>query len=312
MNRKPIAGLNTDYDREANPDNVWWVDDQNMFLQNTPWDKDNGKHDALFRTGFAYAVYGEKVLRDGIMSCMNIGVFWFFDEEFLVPYRYPAVGYQLTTSRDQLSGAIIGLAINGDWDKIQWICDNLKWKISDKFNQTIDFYLWQKSMNESNNRKLYGLLFHLVSLVMVSLVLPWNAFIRFIGGYKSVNQDDFKSESPDTLSRATKVMNKMMYPTFAFFIWVWQVYVSPNSIIKRPLQLLMRLECEKSNYVLRMLLGDKNIYLDQITDYKSMHGLRWNNRLDKSTNDGMWTLSDDEKKFNDLDSDMLRWCYLNT
>jgi len=42
-----------------------------MLQQNSSWnpDGDNGKGDALWRTGIAYIAYGEQIIKEGIVSC---------------------------------------------------------------------------------------------------------------------------------------------------------------------------------------------------------------------------------------------------
>jgi len=276
----------------------FFVDDYGLMLSRSEnWDTNptHGIGDALYRTALFYIIYpNEKRLKQAIMSCFIV------EKGVLTIKRHPTIN-ESNVSRDQIAAALIALKINGDIDELSFILNNLPIKLSNKAFQTLDFYLWQKSLLGS---KTFSFLFCLLTYLIFLFVVPFNKLVRKILGFKSVPPEQWTF--PGRMSKTKQALSKALFPPYAFFLLVWQVYVCPNNRIKKNLKKLLLLECEESNYVLRGLLGEKVITQKLIDTYQS-RGLRWTNRLDESCLLSLNPLTQEEKQFNDLDLDLLKY-----
>lgn len=294
------------------PNHLYYVDQYGMMLRKKrSWEKDDGLGDALWRTSIAYLIYKNEEnsinLLNGITSC-----FVKVEKEgggyYYQAYRHPTLN-PTDTSRDQVNAAIAALYLTGHKLLAIDYAKHLPIKISPKFKQTIDFRLWLKTISTegaAQNRNLE--LYFWVSYIMGNFVISWNRIIRKLAGFKSKPLKDFKSDWHN-LNKIQKILAKMQFPTYAFFLWVLQIATLPNSVQKNDLCDLLLKECEPSNYALRLLLGDSSITENVIKEHISQFGLRWNNRLDDSTNDSMRALTDEETEYNDIDLDFLKYCF---
>jgi hypothetical protein len=281
-----------------------FVDENNMFLhRNWDWepDGDSGKGDALWRTGIAYMVYEDIALLRGIVSCLK------YVDGYWQAYRYPEEWSKKTVSRDQIVSALVGLK-EKKFDISNDIASEFKWKLSEKYNQTIDFHLWLRALG---GNPLWVNTFYLVSTIMILFIIPWNRFWRWVGNFKTKTQEEFRSLSSKDLSWIRRLASKLSFPTYAFYLWCWQVYVLPDNWLREVLQKLMLMECERSNHVLRIILGAEITEEEKwkIRNYKSMRDFRWNRRLNDSTNNGLRIAKYSETWYNDLDRDLLVYLY---
>lgn len=306
--------------KEDDPYLIYYVDKWGMMLQRSfPWEqtKDDGKGDALWRTAFSYLIYhkeeNSEMLLNGIKSCFIKKAHQEYpDGYYYQVYRHPDnIGkFQSTVSRDQVNAAFVALKLTGQQELLDEYIKHMPIQLSKRFSQTIDFWLWTESLGDVNygyKDIAYSQWYATISIIIALFVQGWNKLLRRIAKIKKFSQEDFQSIPSHELPFLKRVASKMMFPTYAFFLWVWQVYSIPNGQLKSALQNILLMECEESNYVLRILLGDKNISSNELAAYRSMIGVRWNNRLDETANDGMRKMSDAEKKYNDIDGDMLKY-----
>lgn len=275
---------------------VYYVDEYGFMRQSSLnyWEED-GKHDALFRTSLAYLIYGDKKFYDAIMSCFVL------ENGLLKVYRHRDYGSD-TVSRDQIAAALVALKLRGNYHDVKFIVENLKWKLSNRFNQTLDFYFWQKSL--LCNRK-FANIFYIITFFMFLFVIPWNYVIRKIVGLKSVDQKKFIPDQFFNLSNWKQKAIKMMYPTFALFLLALQIKAAPTTFLKSVVQNLVLLEVEPSNHFIRNALNKKS--MDK--SYISMRGIRWNDRLDQSNDNGLRLMKRDEIGRYDFDRDLLIFSY---
>lgn len=276
---------------------VYYVDEYGFMRQSSfnNWEED-GKHDALFRTSLAYMIYGEQRMLDAIKSCFVI------ENGKLRVYRHKDYGSE-TVSRDQIAAAFIALKLRGNYQDLRHYITHLKWKLSDRFNQTLDFYFWQKSLLCN---RFYANMFYIVTMLFFLFVIPWNYSIRKIVGLKSVNQRDFKADQFFILPKWKQKLIKLMYPTFALFLLALQIKVAPLTPLKIFTKRLVLKEVEGSNYFIRNVLKHEN-FIDK--DYISMRGIRWNDRLDQSNDNGLRLMHRDETGQYDFDRDLLIFSY---
>lgn len=287
-----------------------FMDEKGMLMRrNFPWEnvKDNGKGDGLFRTGIASVVYKDKSLIKGILSCFK-KIYLEDGTYYYQAYRYPYYKPE-TVSRDQISSALVGLYMNYDFltenqkELVEDIRSNLRWRLSDKFNQTIDFWLWHKSLG---GNKLFANMFCFLSIVLILFVIPWNKLLRLIAGFNPIPVEDFQSTPRHELTFVENLCERLLYPAYALFLWCWQIHTTPNNIFKPILKKLMLVEVEKTNYVLKSLMGGK-VDKESVDSFKSFAGFRWIRRLDKSDNSGIRLAKPEEVEFNDFNKDLLIW-----
>lgn len=276
---------------------VYYVDEYGFMRQSSlnNWEED-GRHDALFRTSLAYLIYGEKRFHDAIMSCFIV------EDGKLKVYRHRDYGSD-TVSRDQIAAALIALKFRGNFEDLRFILSHLKWKLSDRFKQTLDFYFWQKSLLCN---KYYANIFYIITYLFFLFVIPFNFVIRKIVGLKSVGQKEFTPDGFFKLPKWKQRLVKLMYPTFALFLLALQIKVAPLTYLKIFAQRLILLEVEHSNYFIRNILKCENTINK---DYISMRGIRWNDRLDQSNDNGLRLMEKHEKGQYDFDRDLLNFSY---
>ena len=123
---------------------------------------------------------------------------------------------------------------------------------------------------------------------------------------KSVNQEDFVPNQFFKLPKWKQKAVKLMYPTFALFLLALQIKVAPLTYLKIFTQRLVLLEVEQSNYFIRNILKCENTINK---DYISMRGIRWNDRLDQSNDNGLRLMGKQEKGQYDFDRDLLNFSY---
>lgn len=265
--------------------NSYYYVEENMMLgHDQGWvsNKDGGKGNALWRTGFAYITYNSLLLKEGILSC-------FKEKEnkkgkkYIQAYRYPNQG-DYDVSRDQITSALVSLKINNDIEDVKRLVKGIRWRISKKFRLSLDMWLWMQSISNKSKfiKNLTSVLFTLSSYIFVLLFFGvWNKILNKIGGVKEVSQEDYniilKSNLnliSDNDTKYVKYLFKIQYPIYAFHLFAWQLYTTPNNIFKPLLKKLCLLTVHKSNYVLRLLFGD-TITQKEINEYRSMSGFRW-------------------------------------
>jgi len=102
------------------------------------------------------------------------------------------------------------------------------------------------------------------------------------------------------------------YSGYAFHLTCWQYYTLPagyNPITKKILRKILLNYCEKENYLLRILLGDKTVTAEEVDGYEPREGFRWQAYLDGSWPNYNGEMSQEWKdkylKYNQLDKDCL-------
>lgn len=290
----------------------WFVQDNMMLRRDFDWEQnpDHGKGDALSCTGQAYCAYGHPVLKKGILSCFvpiyGIKVAENEYKAYLQTYRYPDSGEGFyDVSRDAVCNALIGLWFNRDMADFKRISDGIRWRLSKRYTQTIDMWLWHRSI--ATNNRVYAALFSSMSIFNNLFCAGLNSLVRVISGFKTVNQKDFKAVPRAELNRFKRIcrdiINKVK-PTYSICQHAFQTYSTPQNIFKWLHKKVGLLLVEKSNYVCRLLFGGK-VNARDVRAYKCMDGFRWSRRLDESTNIDLNIASKGEVRFNALDRDIL-------
>ena len=306
--------MNIDLTKKTVPQlNAYYVDEYGMVVQKKrEWQTKNEIGDSLFLTSLTYLMFkndeNSHNLLEGIKSCF-VKIKINETDYYYQAYRHPTLP-PIDTSRDQVNAAIACLYLSGEKELAIEYAKNLKWKLSEKFNQTLDFRLWLQTLYSndeySKNKNLKA--YYYVSTIVGHLSFAWNRIVRFLGNFNPKPLKDFKSNYYE-INFFRKFMAKLQFPTYAFFLWVLQILTLPESPEKQELIELMLMECEESNYAIRLLLGDKTISRDVIDEHISTFGFRWNMRLDDSVVSSPRPLTDDEKSVNDIDLGFLLFAF---
>ena len=104
----------------------------------------------------------------------------------------------------------------------------------------------------------------------------------------------------------------MLYPIYALRNLAWQIYLLPDSRQKKTLQKICLSISPRHNYVIKMLLGDKESFTkDNVWNYKAMTGDRWSGILNPWINNRDMDIITDEKliEFNNIEVDYVRKLY---
>lgn len=207
-------------------------------------------------------------------------------------YRYPEKGYCGDFSRDQLTKLLFALTFKGDITYRNYILKLLRWRISLKFTQTIDFWLWQKSM--LYNSKIISFIHGIWSFFAVLLPLLWTRLWFYICGVKFVSESSYEPNMPTTKLQRFARKSWTHFPVYAVDKYCWQHYCLPDTPIKKFVGYCVRKLSDKTNLVHIMLLGG-SVSKDQVESFKPYLHSRWSawliniNRVVQKMPEGMYT-----------------------
>lgn len=278
---------------------TFWYFNNGMLLENLGWG-DGGKGDSVGRNAFAYVCWPDaSFLKDSILKCIKMG-----DDGYLQFYRYPGEMAD-TMSRDHVGAIILAFHINRDRDELRWVLDNLPWRISRKHSQTIDFWLWQKSIKWKSF--WFAQLFFLINILFFLIVIPYNWIIRRIIGIKKIDPLTSDEKFIKFREKTWKwYLWKSIYPHFALFLLAWQIKILPGSWLKWILQRILLLE--SGNIVIDGILG-KKINEENWKSYEPITSFIWSRRLENSDDILFRRMSNQESEFNDLNRGMLDYLF---
>lgn len=227
-------------------DTFFYIDDNNMFVHKRyDWEDKSlpgGGRDGLYRTSFAYITYEEEALLEGLKSCIKE------TSSSVKCFRYP--GYNVgDCSRDQVS-ALICAAVYKDLPFKDSLLNKLPYRLSKKFKQTPDMWMWVQALR---GNRVFELLFLLTTLVMTVFRTAWIKVIEKVVGVKKYKgiEDWIKNHElkHDNLIH-------LQFEDFAMYLLVWQLYVMRDSFLKRLTLKVCKWDIDKDNLLLRMMCGE--------------------------------------------------------
>lgn len=289
----------------------YFVDDYNMVLtQNYEWDTNgiNGKGDSIARTARGFFSWGDRNFIDAIKSC------WEKKETkkgyIYKGWRYPSK-YEDTLSRDHTIWTVIALKLaNEPKDKLKDFVKHIPWRLSKRYTQTVDTWLWFRGVAGIKWAKV---LWILLQLIIAPITVLWHKFAYKMGGFKEeVSQDEFKKVLNDEKPKNKVYWVKKLYPVYALHQKSWELRLIGDGPIIKLLRRIYLSATGKTNYVIRILLGDdKNVSEKDVIEYKSMVGERWSTSLEPYINDRDLRINDNKEqiKYNQLDVDYLKKLY---
>jgi len=284
----------------------FFKDEHGFLLQKSrPWtdNPDDGRGDAVGRTVMAAITYGEKDFIDAFQSCFGVngrGEWW--------GERHPDVDRD-DLSRDHAIDWVIGLRYFNPKDL--WMALRMPWRISEKFTQTIDMYLWIRAV--AHMSKFWTFLYWMPAGVFLR-VARWAIKLACrVGQFQTQSYKTFKATPKSELTKRQRWGRAIMeiFPSYSVHQACWQLSVLPDCWMKRRLQKHVRHMIEPTNYLCRLLLdGTLNDFewCDALY-FTGTDSFRWARRLDESTNIDLYPLEGSpggiaQPKYN-MESDML-------
>ena len=278
-----------------------------------------GEGDALWRTALAYITWKEPLMKEGILECYRyIPAGHHFKKPFYQAMRHTGRYGEDDVSRDQVLMSLAALHVNNNLHELDELSKNLPYKLSRKFNMTPDMFAWIRTFQFKTNKKFWTNIFCLAQIAEKSIALTLNKIIAKINGYKrnSIKNNDYTSRVHYNIKQKHNWFQKQLamayYSGYAFHLTCWQYYTLPagyNPITKKILRKILLNYCEKENYLLRILLGDKTVTAEEIDGYEPREGFRWQAYLDGSWPNYNGEMSQEWKdkylKYNQLDKDCL-------
>jgi hypothetical protein len=264
----------TPLQKEYNTKDYHFIRNNMMLGHSYIWDNSGGcgEGDALWRTGWAYITYGDKCFKDGILSC-------FTDEvdnkgkKYIQAHRYPNYGEE-DVSRDQITGALCGLKVNGDIDDLKRIIKGLKWRISKKFQLTPDTWMWMQALKGS---LFWSIMFCFIDMIFVA---PWSVlydkFLYKWAGLIQVSPEEKVGEINVETNKKKKFATDVHYPMYARHLFAWQLHTVRNNPFKWVCQKCLLIGLHDSNILMKLLAG-KKVKLSDVYHYKAMTGFPWQN-----------------------------------
>ncbi len=278
----------------------WTFDEKLMSVEgNMAWLQGDGSG----RNAFYYIFHPDQQwLKDTLLSCIKVR-----DDGYVQFYRYPNRGAD-TMSRDHVSAIILALYINRDYVDLKWILDNLPLQLSRRYWQTLDFWLWQKTLkatieNKSTKRFILKNIFLLLNLLMFIVAVPWNMILRFLLQVKSVEVGEPRTKVQSKWKNW--VYQKLLYPQFALYNLAWMI----KTLNAEHSLLAWLLRFDAKNPVLKRTLGGKQISKEFYESYTPATGFRYAGVYDNYTDHDVFTLSPDLSEFNDLNKSNLDYFY---
>lgn len=276
-----------------------------------------GQGDALWRTSLAYITWQDPEIKEGVLGCFRkFGGNYHFKNEMYQASRATGRYGEDSVSRDQVTMALAALHVNGDHEELAEIASKLPNRLSRKFKQGPGMRSWVKTFTNTKYKKYYTNISCLTGILEKSIALGFNLIIAKILGLKRISNEEYTSrhhyDMKDKWNEVQKTFYRAYYFGYAFHLACWQYYTLPkehNSILKRLYGKIMLSYCEESNYLCRILLGDKTVTWEQVDSYVSKEGFRWEAYLD-----GSWANYFNEKpekwkktylKHNQMDRDCL-------
>jgi hypothetical protein len=250
------------------------------------------KHNALWRTGLACIIYDDLELIEGVKRCFRRYDFegkYHKEGETPKKYKYQASRcnprmWEEDVSRDQVIMGIAALELkNKEYSKE--IAGNLPFRLSRRFIMTASLFFWLKWISNKNkfNEAVASLLFFIETF--------FSFIISFIGIKIGLKQ--------------------IVLPYFAVFLTSWQLRIMPDNFLlnlSKKMLLWIVKKMDINNFVMRKLLGDVEITLDNFKDYKPMTSHRWEVYL-PSTKRYIREMTSDESAANTLDTDLVKYLF---
>lgn len=291
-----------------------YVDEYGLILSNNA---DGSKGDCIGTTADAYRAYGYHGLIDGIKKCYACT-----DDSCnkLQAHRHPShIGIKPNTmSRDHVAYTLLIMKYAGEKEFLKTLSKKLTWKISDRFNFTIDLWLYMKAISGCwISRLFFRQLYWIVMFLHIPfLVLYRKSVFSYCKIQPELTQKEWEFERerlkplPLTKFKWLLVKNLRSLPMYTIYQMAFMWDVLPDSPIKFIMKRILRIGVDKQNYVVRMMLGDKKYSKEEIYSYKPMTGGRFTTYLNALTDRHVEVITDPKLiEANVVEVDLVRKIY---
>jgi hypothetical protein len=269
-------------------------------------DKDSWK-DSIGRTVLMWIAYNQDSrLEVGLESCIQ------YEDPHWVLYRHPRVidveDYKNDMSKDHWSYFLMYRRLRDNDKDFEEFLEDVPLKLG--------LRLWASALtgNEEDAESYY-----FWQIIGAWLGNGWNKFWRGVGDigdeYSNADWDKLGHIVQNNLSIRQRIFRKFLIPNYPLHNKAWQLYVLPDHPMKEQLKklLLKRVMNRKgcSNYLLRILFGDKTVTEQEVNGYMHMTGYRWGTNLDETCRRDVKVLSQYLVRANGYEKDILLFAYNN-
>lgn len=276
-------------------------------LARSRWGGDNGRGDSVGRTVRAALIYREK---DFIQSIFK-SFYGFLTGGPWRPKRHPEDPRTEDFSRDHTVWFVVWL--KHFHPELLHLARKIPCRISTKFTQTIDMWLWIRAICKS---RIAIFLYWIVGGIYMRFVAWWNNRIYKKYGVYSVDYKDFvvyNTDDPDSEKRwgispeDVLRVRKRVFPSYSFDIQAFMVWSLEESWFKRRLERRVIALVEPTNWLIRKLMRDRftSEEMEEMKNYTGMDGWRWGGRLDVTRDGDPRALEGPQPEWN-MDVDCLR------
>lgn len=308
--------LNKDYD--LNRKQLHWKfrpDDGLFYKPKPPWEHHDPhfkefrvEYDSLWRSGLAYIAYGDKDIKQGILSCFRPYIIGEDRDRSKTKYQASRASNRFgedDVSRDQVILALSSLEFNGNTEEVMEICNRLPFRLSRRFLMTPTMWFWVKYLGTRKQgwKNAFAFMQTLEHLIQI----PLTKFLRWISGATKPiplphNQH---TKLPYKEGWRWKIYQTIGYPEYGLHFAAWQYYTVPfGGILGKLNRWLMKWQMQNSNLLLRLLLGGKDLTISEVKHFKPTNTFMWQRRTDVRTA-WIYELKPEEYEFNNLEKDIL-------
>ena len=298
----------------------YYAEENMILVKNQKWDPDgdNGRGDSIGRNFYGYLTYKDNRFINGVNNCwekveLDNGKYYYQG------YRNPKHKRENinTLSRDHVLYTMLLYKEYGYSDEqMKEFVTNLKWKISDFANFTIDLWLFGRALA---GMKWAGVLYGIISFFNSIFVLLANKTIYLIGGFKNeVPQDEYVNLRSDEISKWQLTLRKFLYPMYSAVQGGFSLSYLKNNMFTKLLRWVKSGQVLNENFVAQMIYNCKRQPTkEQAFGYRYMKGGRWSTTLNTANDRDIFILEDKYPKEesdillkeNVLDVDMVRKMY---
>jgi hypothetical protein len=277
---------------------------------------DKGKGDAIGRTYEAYYVYRDERFIEAIKKC------WIkvpTDKGYYYQgYRYPTHDDN-DLSRDHTLYTVLAFMESGMSDKdLKEFVTHIPWKISERYSQTIDLWLWMRAQSGIWWAKI---LLPIIDIPISLIYVLINKIVYKLAPFEEeMSQDEFYKINNDVKDPKWFKWSGFLFPSYAMVQTAFKLNYAKPGLYKSIMSWLLLKITPRHNYLMRLLLNDKNVPTkEQVYGFKPMMGGRWSGILNPYINDRDMHIMTKENypkldtllRANNLDVDLVRVVYEN-
>ena len=153
--------------------------------------------------------------------------------------------------------------------------------MSEKFCFTPDMWAWMKILA---GKWWWWVPFILITYPVTLFNMLKNKLLYRLAGFTpEKHQLNWYPRYPlITATQKQRILRRKLFPTYALYLFAWQLYVLPRNVFVRGLQKIALMMAGRTNYLVRLLLGDRSVTDIDIKHYRQMTNWRWGTTLNET------------------------------